>query len=143
MIEEVRVIKVDNNQIWVESSGCEECSQCNAGEGCRNSRLFALFAPRRKKFPLPKSHNYKVGDRLSLSFSSQGLLIAATFAYLVPLMLLLGLSLVGHYVLALSEPTLILFLFASGSIIILMMYRFHLADKWHKFLIPHIVKPLS
>ncbi len=147
MIEEVRVIKVDSDRIWVEASGCEECSQCEAGEGCRNSRLFSLFAPRRKSFPLSRSTNYQmdyqIGDKLSLSFSSQGLLIAATFAYLIPLILLLGLSLVGHFVFALSEPALILFLLASGSIIIIMMYRLRLADRWHKFLIPRIVKPLQ
>ena len=145
MIEEVRVIKVDSNRIWVEASGCEECSQCDAGEGCRNSRLFSLFAPRRKSFPLSNNHqmDYQIGDKLSLSFSSQGLLIAATFAYLIPLILLLGLSLVGHFVFALSEPSLILFLLASGSIIIIMMTRLRLTDRWHRLLVPRMVKPLQ
>jgi len=143
MIEQVKIIKVDSNRIWVEASGHEECSQCSTGEGCRNSKLFSLFSPQRKTFPLPKSNNYQVGDRLNLSFSSQGLLIAATLAYLIPVVLLLGLSLVGHYVLSLSEPSLIFFLFASGSIIIVTMHRLHLTDKWHKFFIPRIVKPLQ
>lgn len=142
MIEEVQVTKVDKNLIWVEASGCEQCSQCAAGEGCRNSRLFSLFAPRRKRFPLPVSgvSEYQVGDRVNLSFSSQGLVMAATLAHLVPLIMLLGLSLIGHYLLALSEPALVLFLLGSGFLTALMARWLKLTEKWRGFLIPRIVK---
>lgn len=142
LTEEVRIIAVERMHIRVETVRCQDCSVCAAGEGCRNSRIFRLFAPRRQEFSLPvkNSHSYKVGDRLEISFSQAALVLAGAAAYMVPLLLLLGLALIGHYGLSLNEPRLLLFILGGGVFAFILFGRFRLSAAWRQLFMPQLKK---
>ena len=140
--EEVRVVAVEKGHIRIRAILCEDCSVCAAGEGCRNSRLFRLFAPQRQEFLLPvsKARDYRVDDILEISFSYPALVTASAFAYIFPLFLLLVLTVTGHYVFSLSEPQLLLFILISGVFLFLFLRKMRIFLPLRRFFVPHLSK---
>ena len=120
MTERVRVVAIGPGHLSLEPLGRSDCSLC-AG-GCRSGRLFRIFSSRRRIFSLPVSapDDYRVGDRLTLSLSPRALVTACALAYMGPLALLLGLSLIG-YSLGFSE--LMTAAFAAGGFVLVHLSR--------------------
>lgn len=101
MIEErVEVISVASGYAFVKSLSSQACGQCSANKGC--SKL-AFTTP---KPMLLKVHNpvyAKPGDIVIVGIPHGALVQSAVLVYLVPLLLLLTFSFIGHYLFSLMS----------------------------------------
>lgn len=95
MIENpARVMRVDGELAWVRSESPASCGACG-GKGCGSSVFVRLLHPREPEYAVLNPISAEAGELVVIGIEEGALLRAATFAYLVPLLLLLFGAMLG------------------------------------------------
>lgn len=90
------VVEASDTHLVVELPARETgCGKCNQPGGCRSGLLGIEGEPRR--LSLPNLHGARLGDEISLVVADGAVWQAARFAYVAPLLLVLGGATVGQY----------------------------------------------
>lgn len=95
MIEQTgTVIDTDATSLWVEPRAVSGCSSCGSAAGsCSTAVVSKLFAERRTRLQLPNSLAARTGDQVVIGIPESLLVRAALWAYLLPLLLMVGAAL--------------------------------------------------
>ncbi|MCG7960414.1 MAG: SoxR reducing system RseC family protein [Candidatus Thiodiazotropha taylori] len=95
MLEEsARVIGVVDDKIWIETESRSGCSQC-ASSNCTTSVVAKLFGVQKNKLLIDNDLQAKPGDQVVIGVPGRLIARASVLAYLLPLILMLGFTLVG------------------------------------------------
>ena len=90
MLEEKAIVmRRQDQQIWVETQARSSCSQCTSS-GCTTSVVSKLFGVRRNLLALENTLGARVGDRVVIGIPDRLLVKASVWAYLAPLVCLIG-----------------------------------------------------
>jgi sigma-E factor negative regulatory protein RseC len=93
MIEEtVKVVAQDGYYVWVEATSRSGCGTCGSQGSCGTSVLGGLFKQRKNRLRVIDYLNLRVGEEAILGMNELDLVKAAFYAYLVPLLLMVGTS---------------------------------------------------
>ncbi len=104
MIEEQgRVVAHEPGVVWVETVRRGNCAACDAGRGCGQRTLDRLYAGHPSRVRALTEVSTGVGDQVTIAIPEQLLIGSALRVYLLPLLLLFGGALAGHY-LASGDP---------------------------------------
>jgi sigma-E factor negative regulatory protein RseC len=95
MIEELAVVvKIENNQVWVESSQNSACGGCQQKASCVTNALGSVL--KKKAVPVDSDIPLQTGDTVTVAIDEKLLLHASLLLYFVPLLALFaGAALAG------------------------------------------------
>lgn len=99
MIEEIGVVeRVEDSYIWVSpASSGSTCGSCNASSSCSTSFLVTLLQGKTTKtVRVDNKINAKLNDTIVLGIHPQGLLLASSLLYLLPILSLFIFSMFGY-----------------------------------------------
>jgi len=99
MIEEsARVLRVDNDTVWVEAIRQSACSSCSAQKGCGHS-LLAKAGQQRIEVPVIRNGiDVKENDQVLIGVPEQAVLKSSLLIYGAPLMLMIMLAMSAHLI---------------------------------------------
>ncbi len=93
MIEEnVQILSIENDCLWVEGIQRSACHTCSAQQGCGQSLLAKLAAqPVRLKIPLDgrDASSFQIGQDVTIGIAEHVMVRGSLLIYLLPLLLLL------------------------------------------------------
>jgi len=96
MIEESgRVVAIDGNDAWVETSRRSSCGSCEA-KGCGTGTLSQILGRKTQRLRVKNPVGAVPGDRVILGIRESALIKGSLAVYLVPLLALLGGGLFGE-----------------------------------------------
>ena len=96
MLEETAlVVEADAHALWVELPSRSACSQCGSGS-CTTSVIAKLFRIGQPRFRLDNSLNARAGQQVVVGIPDDLVAKASMWAYLLPLVALLGAAVVGN-----------------------------------------------
>ncbi len=97
MIEEsARVLRIENDTVWVEAIRQSACSSCSAQKGCGHS-LLVKAGQQRLEVPVERNGmNVKTDDQVLIGVPEQAVLKSSLLIYGSPLMLMIILAMVAH-----------------------------------------------
>jgi len=115
MLEEAaKVVSATGERLWVETESRAACSHC-ASSSCTTSVVSKLFGVRRNRLELPNTLGARPGERVMIGIPDELLVRASVWAYLVPLVAMLGVT-AGGNVLGAPEGLQILLALAGLAI---------------------------
>ena len=122
------VVAITVDSVIIDVDALPACQRCARGKGCGAGLLSGDERKRRIEVPRPAEMNLAAGDRVVLELSSRTVLRAATYAYGLPLLIMmvalgLGSSVAGP----LDEVTAIL-LAGAGLLTGMAISRWRLSD---------------
>ncbi|MCU7940200.1 MAG: SoxR reducing system RseC family protein [gamma proteobacterium symbiont of Bathyaustriella thionipta] len=86
MLEEIAlVIKSTPDQLWLETETRSSCTHCSSSQGCGTSVLAKLFSVKRNQLNVENSLGAKSGEKVIIGLPDELLVRAAIWAYLLPL----------------------------------------------------------
>lgn len=95
--QKTRVVAVDSESVWVESSQESTCSGCQSKAGCGQHWLSKLSGRQPfMKIEAPLNHTHKVGDTVLLSINANSLVLASVMAYGTPLICMIAVLILGR-----------------------------------------------
>ena len=96
MIEERALVlsEVKHGYVRVKIQRQSACDSCQLKSGCGQSALTKLSSNKCIEFNVANTINAKEGDIVALAISEKGLLSASLLMFMMPLMLMLGVSLI-------------------------------------------------
>lgn len=77
------VVKIEKNQVWVESNQTSSCGQCSQQQQC-STRVLDNFS-QKQIFAITTELDLKVGETVQISIAENHLLGAAAILYFMPL----------------------------------------------------------
>jgi sigma-E factor negative regulatory protein RseC len=84
MLEELAiVVKIENDQVWVESRQNSVCGGCQQKASCTTGSLGSVL--KKKSVPVDCDIQLKTGDKVMIAIDENLLLRASLLLYLVPL----------------------------------------------------------
>jgi len=87
MIEELAVVvKIDNQQVWVESGQTSGCGGCQQKASCTTNAIGSVL--KKKSVPVDCDIQLKTGDEVVVAIDENLLLRASLLLYLMPLIAL-------------------------------------------------------
>lgn len=91
---QARVVAVDGDDAWVEAERTSACGGCSAGDACGVSALSKIIRLPSARLRVPRRLNgggsaLEAGDEVTVAVPEATLRLAALWAYLLPLVLLL------------------------------------------------------
>lgn len=96
MIEESgRVVAIDGNDAWVETSRRSSCGSCEA-KGCGTGTLSQILGRKTQRLRVKNPIGAVPGDQVILGIRESALIKGSLAVYLVPLLALLGGGLFGE-----------------------------------------------
>lgn len=96
MIEEAaRVVSIEGDYAWVETSRQSVCGACQVNTGCGTAVLDKVLARRQARIKALNPVGARVGDRVQVGLHEQALVRGALGIYGVPVLSMLGLALLG------------------------------------------------
>lgn len=125
MEETATVVEKDGYYIWVETRGSSGCGSCGVQGTCGTSVLAGLFKPRSNRFRVFDPFNLQVGEQAVLGLEPRELVRAAFFAYLMPLLLMVMMSMVASNE-GFGDPVVMaisLFSLAGGMFLVRLISR--------------------
>lgn len=97
MIEaRARVVAIEGDYAWVESERTSGCSHCSSGDTCGVSSLGKIFGSRRMRMRLDAPAGLRAGEAVVIGLSERRLVGAAAAAYMLPLLIMIGIALLGE-----------------------------------------------
>jgi len=117
MIEEsARVLRIENDTVWVEAIRQSACSSCSAKKGCGHS-LLAKAGQQRLEVPVERNGmEVKEDDQVLIGVPEQAVLKSSLLIYGAPLVLMILLAMLGHLITGSEGPTaLMAFLGLAGG----------------------------
>ena len=94
MIEEtVTVVEEDGDYVWVETTSRSACGSCDSQGSCGTSVLGGLFKQRVNNLRVFDCLNLRVGEQATVGMDEVELAKAAFYAYLLPMLLMVAISL--------------------------------------------------
>lgn len=92
MIEEAaRIVRIEQNFAWIETSGGNACGHCSASAGCGTATLQKWFSRKPNILRVENSIHAGKGDRVVIGIPEQALVLGSFLIYIVPLIsLILG-----------------------------------------------------
>jgi sigma-E factor negative regulatory protein RseC len=134
MIEESgRVVSIDGDDAWVETSRRSSCGSCEA-KGCGTGTLSQILGRKTQQLRVKNPVGAVPGDRVVLGISETALIKGSLAVYLVPLLALLGGGLFGELMAPQLElsgegPAIVAALIALGlSLLWLRRFNRRVAD---------------
>lgn len=98
MLEETaHVVEVRDGLLIAETQSRSGCSHCGNGS-CTTSVVAKLFGVRRNRLVVENSLGAEPGDQVRIGISDRSLVRASLMAYLLPLLLMLGVTALGNLV---------------------------------------------
>jgi sigma-E factor negative regulatory protein RseC len=117
----VRVVKIENHHIYIESSPSSTCGACPQKTGCASHALGGALKV--KAIPLACHLPVDVGDSIVVGMEEMQLLRAAAFCYLLPLLgLFVGAGLADGLLAAMLPYRELLVIGSSVSCFALTLY---------------------
>jgi sigma-E factor negative regulatory protein RseC len=99
MIEETaKVVRMDDDWVWVETQRKSVCGQCAANKGCGTATLQKVLGRKRTLLPLKKTLPVRVDDLVVIGIEESALVKGSFAVYAVPLLALLLFGLLGEIV---------------------------------------------
>jgi sigma-E factor negative regulatory protein RseC len=87
MIEELAVVvKVDNQQVWVEGGQSSACGSCQQKASCTTNALGSVL--KKKAVPVDSAFQLNTGDTVMVAIDEKLLLQASLLLYFLPLVAL-------------------------------------------------------
>lgn len=128
------VVAVESDALWVETIQQSTCGTCSARKGC-GQRLLAKVGASSSRLRVPlscRSHHkghintrryYAVGDTVTIGIPDNTVVLGSLFIYLLPLVLMIAFSGIGHTLMANEIVSLVAGIvgFVSGGAVI----RYH------------------
>ncbi len=97
MLEETaRVVKVDEDAVWVETQRRSTCGSCSASKGCGTAAISRALGKRRSIVRVLSSMPLKTGDQVIIGIRERALVKGSLAVYAVPVLLLLLGALLGE-----------------------------------------------
>ena len=97
MIEEnAQVVRIQGDEVWVETQRSSSCASCSAEKGCGTATLSRVLGKRRNVVRVLTTIPLRVGDRVVIGIREQALVRGSLAVYAVPILLLLLGALVGE-----------------------------------------------
>lgn len=105
MIEEQALVLSETKHGYVEVKIHRQsaCESCQLKSGCGQSALTKISNRKCIEFSVLNTINAKPGDIVFLSISEQGLLSASLLMFMMPLLMMLGVSIMAKSLLSLSD----------------------------------------
>lgn len=121
MIKELgRVIKAEDQFIWVETSVKSSCSTCAAKSNCGTSAIAEAVAGKTVVNKVKNTENAKLDDQVEIGIPEETLLTGAFYLYLLPLVFAISGALVSQFWLSkfivVSEGIVILATLVAGGL---------------------------
>ncbi|WP_260294442.1 SoxR reducing system RseC family protein [Sedimenticola hydrogenitrophicus] len=96
MIEQTGiVVATTDTTLWVETRQVSGCSACASGS-CSSAVVSKLFGERRQRIQLPNTLAASTGDTVVIGIPEAVLVSASLWAYLLPLLVMIGAALTGR-----------------------------------------------
>ena len=96
MLEEnAQVVRVDDDNVWVETQRRSTCASCAAEKGCGTATLAKVLGERRTLVRVLSDQPLSVGDQVVIGIREQALVRGSLAVYAVPVLLLLVGGIVG------------------------------------------------
>ncbi|MFQ5644498.1 MAG: SoxR reducing system RseC family protein [Thiogranum sp.] len=97
MLEETaQVVRIDGDEIWVETQRQSSCGSCAAAKGCGTATLAKVLGRRRTRVRVLSDQPLGIGDRVVIGIREQALVRGSLAVYAVPILLLLAGGFVGE-----------------------------------------------
>ncbi|MEA3243134.1 MAG: SoxR reducing system RseC family protein [Pseudomonadota bacterium] len=97
MLEEIaQVVRINGNEVWVETQRRSSCSSCSAEKGCGTATLSKVLGNRRNVVRVLSAMPLRVGDQVVIGIREQALVRGSLAVYAVPILLLLLGGLIGE-----------------------------------------------
>jgi sigma-E factor negative regulatory protein RseC len=101
MILEVgRIVAVESQGLWVETIQRSACGSCQAQKGCGHSALAKFGASASYLWVLLEgrdSDNYRIGNQVQIGVPEEVIAKGSMFIYMLPLLSMIGATLISHY----------------------------------------------
>jgi len=134
MIKEVgQVVKVENDEIWVETKVTSTCNACAAKSNCGTSTIAKAFGDKSIINQVINDRGAKLGDMVEIGIPEESLVKGALLVYLLPLISAVFAALVSDFWLSrfieVTEPLLIIITLAGGFLgFLIARYSIQKAD---------------
>jgi sigma-E factor negative regulatory protein RseC len=97
MIEQrAKVLKVEGNNIWVDTSPQSACGSCNQRKQCSANTFENTFISERKPLQLPNTLSAQTGDWIVLGVNENALFQSVALIYLLPVVLMVTSAVIGN-----------------------------------------------
>jgi sigma-E factor negative regulatory protein RseC len=97
MLEEAaQVVRIDGDEVWVETQRRSTCASCAAEKGCGTATLAKVLGKRRTLVRVLSDQPLSVGDQVVIGIREQALVRGSLAVYAVPILLLLLGGLTGE-----------------------------------------------
>lgn len=109
MIEESgRVVRVSDNQVWIETIKQSACASCSAQKGCGQSLLAKIGDGQRLEIQVDNPHHLavQIDDQVVLGVGERSFLTASLLVYLLPVLSMFLFAVIPQQ-LKLAEPWVI------------------------------------
>jgi sigma-E factor negative regulatory protein RseC len=132
MIEELAVVvKIENQQVWVESGPNNACGGCQQKASCTANALGSVL--KKKSVPVDSGIQLKTGDEVIIAIDESLLLRASLLLYLLPLIALFTGAAIADWLLA--DNALYADLWIAGSALLGFLLILWLINKAQSLLI--------
>jgi len=97
MIEEnAQVVRIQDDEVWVETQRSSSCASCSAEKGCGTATLSKVLGKRHNVVRVLSTIPLGVGDQVVIGIREQALVRGSLAVYAVPILLLLLGALAGE-----------------------------------------------
>ena len=87
MLEELaRVVKIENHQVWIESSPMNGCASCQQKASCSTNAIGSVL--KNKQVPVDSDIQLNPGDNVLVAIDERVLLRASLLLYFLPILAL-------------------------------------------------------
>ncbi len=94
--ETAQVVRIDGDQVWVETQRQSTCGSCAAAKGCGTATLAKVLGQRRTLVRVLSRQPLRIGDRVVIGIREQALVRGSLAVYAVPILLMLAGGIIGE-----------------------------------------------
>jgi len=121
MIKETgKVVNIENDMLWVETTVTSSCNACAAKSNCGTSAVAKAFSDKSVINQVENTLNAQLNDTVEIGIPKESILSASFYMYILPLLLALTSAVVCQMWLSrfivITEPHVIAATFVGGGI---------------------------